>query len=296
VFQAKNQAAVVNLVYMDREIKPVLLFKTSKEFFELLRETTNPEDYPGYKNWYEKFHEYMEKNKNKNISLTILANMVDYSSTVASSIPLGGPVTVLFFSGVESFINSLGRKQRQLKEDSEKMFELTTKRSQFAHDKSSIEHDWSSITKELNEMHNHYDIILNQNLKSLGISARDFDMNFNNESDAEKRYTHITALRQKAAALVASQKTSVPKDWKENIYFSLMEVQSLKLRFGQTIFRMHENMDEYNDLLKQYSNDNIIGMKIEALEKKLNELKNVFDNAFNPLDYLHSATRMCKVT
>src|SRR5579862_7981650 len=296
VFQANYQAAVVNLVYMDREIKPVLLFKTSKEFFELLSETTNPEDYPGYKNWYEKFHGYMEKNKNNNISLTILANMVDYSGTVASSIPLGGPVTVLFFSGVESFINSLGRKQKQLKEESEKMFELTTKLSQFAHDKSSVEHDWNSITKELNEMDNHYDTILNQNLKLLGISALDFDLNFNNESDAERRYNYITGLRQKAAALVSSQKTSVPKDWKENIYFSLMDVQALKLRFGQITFRMHENMDEYGDLLKQYSNDNIIGMKIEALEKKLNELKNVFDNAFNPLDYFHSATRMYKVT
>ncbi len=296
VFQANYQAAVVNLVYMDREIKPVLLFKTSKEFFELLSETTNPEDYPGYKDWYQKFHEYIEKNKNNNISLTMLANMVDYSGTVASSIPLGGPVTVLFFSGVESFINSLGKKQKQLKEDSEKMFELTTRLSQFAHDKSGVEHDWGTITKELNEMHNHYDTILNQNLKSLGISAPDFEMNFNNESDAEKRYAYITAIRQKAAAVVASQKTSLPKDWKENIYFSLMDVQSLKLRFGQITFRMHENMDEYNDLLKQYANDPVIGIKIAALEKKLNELKDVFDNAFNPLDYLHSATRMYKVT
>jgi hypothetical protein len=75
-----------------------------------------------------------------------------------------------------------------------------------------------------------------------------------------------------------------------------MDVQSLKLRFGEITFRMHENMDEYNDLLKHYSNDPVIGVKIAALEKKLNELKDVFDNAFNPLDYLHSATRMYKVT
>jgi hypothetical protein len=296
VFQANYQSAVVNLVYMDREIKPVLLFKTSKEFFELLSETTNPQEYPGYKEWFQKFHDYMEKNKNNNVSLTVLANMLDYSGTVINSIPLGGPITALFFAGVEHFINSLGKKQKQLKADSEKMFELTTKLSQFAHDKSNIEHDWSTITKELNEMHSRYDTILIQNLKSLGISAVDFEAHFNNESDAEKRYAYITAIRQKAAAVVASQKTSVPKDWKENIYFSLMDVQSLKVRFGQITFRMDENMDDYKDLLKQYAKDPMIGIQIDALEKKLNELKDVFDNAFNPLDYLHSATRMYKVT
>jgi hypothetical protein len=296
IFQANYQAAVVNLVYMDREIKPVLLFKTSKEFFELLTETTNPMDYPGYKDWYQKFHDFIEKNKKTSVSLNVLANMVDYSGTVASSIPLGGPVTVLFFSGLESFINSLGKKKKELKDESEKMFELTTKLSQFAHDKSNVEHDWETITKELNEMHSHYDTVLNQNLRSLGISGRDFNMKFNNESDAEKRYAYITEIRQKASAVVASQKTALPKDWKENIYFSLMDVQSLKLRFGEITFRMHENMDEYNDLLKHYSNDPVIGVKIAALEKKLNELKDVFDNAFNPLDYLHSATRMYKVT
>jgi len=159
-----------------------------------------------------------------------------------------------------------------------------------------VEHDWETITKELSEMHSHYDTVLNQNLKVLGISSRDFDLKFNNESDAEKRYAYITEIRQKASAVVASQKTSLPKDWKENIYFSLMDVQSLKLRFGEITFRMHDNMDEYNDLLKHYTNDQVIGLKIAALEKKLNDLKEVFDNAFNPLDYLHSATRMYKVT
>ena len=296
IFQANYQAAVVNLVYMDREIKPVLLFKTSKEFFELLTETTNPMDYPGYKDWYEKFHDFIEKNKKSSVTLTVFANMVDYSGTVASSIPLGGPVTVLFFSGLESFINSLGKKKKELRDESEKMFELTTRLSQFAHDKSNVEHDWETITKELSEMHSHYDTVLNQNLKVLGISSRDFDLKFNNESDAEKRYAYITEIRQKASAVVASQKTSLPKDWKENIYFSLMDVQSLKLRFGEITFRMHDNMDEYNDLLKHYTNDQVIGLKIAALEKKLNDLKEVFDNAFNPLDYLHSATRMYKVT
>ncbi|MBS1666975.1 MAG: hypothetical protein JST58_06330 [Bacteroidetes bacterium] len=296
IFQANYQAAVVNLVYMDREIKPVVLFKTSKEFFELLTETTNPTYYPGYNDWYKQFHEFVEKNKKSSVSLTVFSNMVNYTSTVASSIPLGGPVTVLFFSGLETYINSLGKKKKELRDQSEKMFELTAKLSQFVHDKSDVEHDWQTITKELSEMHTHYDTVLYQNLKSLGISPEEFDQRFNKESDAEKRYAYITEIRKKASELVASQKALQPKDWKENIYFSLMDVQSLKLRFGQITFRMSENMDEYQQLLKKYAKDPVIGEKVSTLQKKLNELKEVFDNAFNPLDYLHSATRMYKVT
>jgi hypothetical protein len=295
IYQANYQSAVVNLVYMDREIKPVVLFNTSKEFFELMSQTTNPTEYPGYNAWYKQFYSYVEKNKDNNITLSVFANMVNYSSTSASSIPMGGPVTELFFSGLEMFINSMGKKKKELRTESEKMFELMAKISQFAHDKNNVEHDWESITQELNEMHSHYDTVLKQSLETLGISLSDFKTKFNNESDAEKRYSYITDLRKKASSVVASRKTSSPKDWKESIFYSLLDVQALKLRFGQLTFRMDQNMDEYQTLLKKYGKDTILGPQVVILEKKLNELKNVFDNAFNPLDYLNSANRMYKV-
>ena len=49
------------------------------------------------------------------------------------------------------------------------MFLLISKLSQFDHDKGAIEQDWELITKELDELHTHYEVILNQNLKTLGI-------------------------------------------------------------------------------------------------------------------------------
>jgi hypothetical protein len=235
------------------------------------------------------------KNKKTSVSLTVFANMVDNPGAVASSIPLGGPLTVLFFSGLESFINTMGKKKKELTDESEKIFELTTKLSQFAHDQSEVEHVWETVTREPSEMNQLYDSILSLDLKSLGISPVEFNGKFNNESEAEKRYTYLTAIRQKASDKVVSQKNSLPKDGKENIYFSLMDVQSLKLRIGQITFRMHENMDEYQKLLKQNTNDPVIGIKIAALGKNLNELRAVFDHAFNPLDYLNSASRMYKV-
>ncbi len=295
VFEANYQSAIVNLLYMDREIKPVILFESTKEFFGLLSDVTNPTTYPDYNDWYLKFHSYIEKNKDKEPTLDVLIKLMDVTGTATGNIPLGGPITSLFFTGVDDYIRSISKKQHQLKEQSENMFLLITKLSQFDHDKGAIEQDWELITKELDELHSHYETILNMNLKTLGISPADFKEHFTQENDADKRYTYITGIRKKASELVASQREINPKDWKENIYYSLMDIQSIKLRFGNITFRLQAYIEKYEGLLKEYSKDPAMGLKMSILQKKLNELKDIFENAFNPLDYINSATRMYKV-
>ncbi len=295
VFEANYQSAIVNLLYMDREIKPVILFESTKEFFGLLSDVTNPTTYPDYNEWFLKFHNYIEKDKDKEPTLDVLIKLMDVTGTAAGNIPLGGPITTLFFTGIDDYIKTLSKKQHQLKEQSENMFLLISKLSQFDHDKGAIEQDWELITKELDELHTHYEVILNQNLKTLGISPADFNERFTHENDADKRYSYITGIRKKASELVASQKESNPKDWKENIYYSLMDIQSIKLRFGNITFRLQAYIDKYESLLKEYSKDPAMGVKMTVLQKKLNELKDIFENAFNPLDYINSTTRMYKV-
>jgi hypothetical protein len=295
VFEANYQSAIVNLLYMDREIKPVILFESTKEFFGLLSDVTNPITYPDYNEWYLKFHDYIEKNKDKEPTLDVLIKLMDVTGTASGNIPLGGPITTLFFTGIDDYIKTLSKKQHQLKEQSENMFLLITKLSQFDHDKGAIEQDWELITKELDELHTHYETILNQNLKTLGVTPADFTEHFTRENDADKRYSYITSIRKKASELVASQKETNPKDWKENIYYSLMDIQSIKLRFGNITFRLQAYIDKYEGLLKEYSKDPAMGIKMTLLQKKLNELEDIFENAFNPLDYINSTTRMYKV-
>lgn len=295
VFEANYQSAIVNLLYMDREIKPVILFESTKEFFGLLSDVTNPTTYPDYNEWYLKFHNYIEKNKDKEPTFDVLIKLMDITGTATGNIPFGGPITTLFFTGIDEYIKTLSKKQQQLKEQSENMFLLISKLSQFDHDKGAIEQDWELITKELDELHTHYEVILNQNLKTLGIIPADFNEHFTHENDADKRYSYITGIRKKASELVASQKETNPKDWKENIYYSLMDIQSIKLRFGNITFRLQAYIDKYESLLKEYSKDPTMGVKMTVLQKKLNELKDIFENAFNPLDYINSTTRMYKV-
>ncbi len=267
VFQANYQSAVVNLLYMDREIKPLILFRSSKEFFELLLLIDNRMTYADYNNWYQKFHGYIEKSKDQDASLAILSSMLEASGNAASTIPLGGPVTTLFFFGMDNYIKSLGKRQKELREQSEKMFLLVTKLSQFAHDKGTVEQDWGLITKELNDLHTRYQAVLDLNLKMLGVSNSEFTEKFTHENDADKRYQYLTTIRKKAADRVAERKINAPKDWKEDIYYSLLDVQSLKLRFGNITFRLQEYTDKYDDLLKSYSADANLSAKDTVLKR-----------------------------
>jgi len=295
VYQANYQSAIVNLIYMDREIKPLLLFNSTKDFFDLLSQASNPMSYPGYDDWIKKFKTYIDQHKSKEANLDVLSNFVNTSNDITKAIPLTGPVTQLFFTGIESFINSSSQKHKEEREQGEKMFLLLTKLSQFSHDKTDVEHDWLNITKELKGLQLHYDSILSKNLDFLGISKSDYNKRFSTENDAEKRYNYLTFIRQRAAQLVDEQKRNAPKEWKEGIYFELMDIQSLKQRFGRITFLISNYIDSYHELLKKYSDDPQIGKQMVLLEKKLTDVKDIFDVSFRPTDYLDSATRMYKV-
>jgi len=295
VYQANYQSAIVNLIYMDREIKPLLLFNSTKDFFDLLSQASNPMSYPGYDDWIKKFKTYIDQHKSKEANLDVLSNFVNTSNDITKAIPLTGPVTQLFFTGIESFINSSSQKHKEEREQGEKMFLLLTKLSQFSHDKTDVEHDWLNITKELKGLQLHYDSILSKNLDFLGISKSDYNKRFSTENDAEKRYNYLTFIRQRAARLVDEQKRNAPKEWKEGVYFELMDIQSLKQRFGRITFLISNYIDSYHELLKKYSDDPQIGKQMVLLEKKLTDVKDIFDVSFRPTDYLDSATRMYKV-
>ena len=102
-------------------------------------------------------------------------------------------------------------------------------------------------------------------------------------------------MRKKASDYVSEQKTSEPQEWKEVVYNQMMQIQSLKTRFGQITFRINENINKYNGLFDKYKADETIGAKMNVLQGKLQQLKEVFDKAFDPLDYINSASRMFKV-
>ena len=120
----------------------------------------------------------------------------------------------------------------------------------------------------------------------------EYQQRFNKETDADKRYQFLTALRKEASSLVTDRKTADAKNWKQPIYYELMDVQSLKLRFGDLTFDIRGILSKYSQLVAKYRNDPEIGLKVQELEVKLNALDDTFDGAFDPTEYINSATRM----
>lgn len=292
VYQANYQSAIINLVSMDKEIKPLVLFNAAKSFFTTLTETADPMKYPGYQDWYKRFYAYIEKEKDHDPALDVLHDMVTVTGNITSATPIAGPVFQAFFIGINEYIGQLSAKRKEEREMSQRMFLLTAKLSQFDYDKDLIEQQWDIVSKELEKMQIHYDTILNQNLALLGVKPEEYRNRYTRETDADKRYEFLTELRKKASMLVTDRKAADVKTWKQPIYYELVDVQSLKLRFGDLTFDIRGILSKYNELIAKYKNDPEIGLKVQELEVKLNALDDTFDQAFDPTEYINSATRM----
>jgi hypothetical protein len=295
IYQANFQSAVVNLASMEREIKPLVLFNATQDFYAKLNEASNPMTYTGYKEWFDGFKDYLKKNKKQESLLTLSSNLLTFAGNTTQYVPVVGPISSVLFASMSTYVTSIGKKDKTMRLQGEKMVGLTMKVSQFSYDKGEIEHEWQLITAELQNLQGVYQKSLSGSLGVLKIDQEDFINNFSKESDAEKRYQYLTDLRQKASSFVATQKGNNSKDWKASVYYRMMEVQSLKMRFGQLTFRISENLMRYSDLFKKYKDDEQIGARIVDLEAKLNTLKETFDKAFEPLEYVNSASRMYKV-
>ena len=295
IYQANFQSAIVNLVSMDREIKPLILFNTTKSFFDQLDAAGNPLNYDGFKNWFAGFNKFVKQNKDNETTLELSSNLLTYAGATTQYIPIVGPVSTMMFASMATYLSSISKKRKAEREESMKMITLTMKISQFDYDKGETEREWKVITDELNNLQSLYTSDLNKDLGLLKVSTNDYETGFTNESDADKRYEYLTMLRQKASDYVAQQKEANPKDWKQYIYYPMMDVQSLKNRFGQITFNINENIIRYGDLFEKYKSDPQIGGQVTNLQGKLNDLKNTFDKAFDPLDYISSTARMYKI-
>jgi hypothetical protein len=295
IYEANYQSAVINLVSMDREIKPLILFRTTRDFFNALTEVSNPVNYPGFQKGFEKFRVYVDKTKENNATLKTVSSIINATGNVTAGIPIVGAYSQLLFSGMAEYVNSIGHKKRELKEEAETMFAITASLSQFTTDKNLVENEWDGITQSLEEMQAHYDTVISRNMRMLNIDKDEVAAHFTRESDANKRYAYLTTLRQKSGDFVISEKKQNPKEWKEDIYYQLMDVQSLKVRYGDVTYRIKHHISKYNYLLAKYKNNRDIGDHVQKLDEKLESLKATFDDTFEPVQYVHAATQMYKV-
>jgi hypothetical protein len=292
-YKYNYSSAIINLASMEREIKPLDLFNSSRDFFSTLETVSNPMHYPGYKEWFETYKAYIEKNKEKEAKLMALDHLLNIAGDLTQGSPFTGPLTSSLFEGMSLFINSIKKKDKELADKSIKMFELTATVSQFTHDKNLIETEWESINKSLEELRTLQSKAILENIVTiLGEKKDEFDRKFTNETDAIKRFEYIKLLTSKVETLIQEDKRTNPEKWKEKYYRQMMIVQSLKIRFGSITFRILENIDKYDLLISKYKHDKYIGSNVSNLEIKLHNLKKIFESTFNPQEYINAANEM----
>lgn len=294
-YHANYQSAIINLVSMERELKPLYLFKSTQAFYNSLNHAANPNSYPGYTEWYKTFKAYIEKNKQREATLNVISQVMAVSGDLAQGTPLSGPLVQTLFVGMGNFIATLGKNQQVLRDQSEKMFKLTMILSQFTHDKDLIENEWESINKELDDLQKIYEQTLTHNLEILGIDKTTLQSRFTKENDANRRLVFLNELTTIVSDAVKKEYTENPKKWKDKFYYEMTTVQTLKVRFGGITFRIGENMKKYQALIDKYKTSPELGKQMIDLDTKLKDLRHSFDASFDPLEYIKSADRMYQV-
>ncbi|MGM1056918.1 MAG: hypothetical protein ACQEWG_13600 [Bacteroidota bacterium] len=293
VYKYNYSSAVLNLASMEREIKPLNLFNSSREFYTTLDKVSNPMTYPGYEARFKEFEKYIEDNKKDEARLAALSHILQVTGNLAEGTPFTGMFAGSLFDGIGTFINSLGRRDKDLREKSVSMFKLTTSVSQFTHDKDLIETEWKAITKSLDELKELQNRAMEENFVAiLGINRTDFKKSFTDETDAKKRTQYIIDISKIAEDKISEVKNKNPENWKQEYYNQMVTVQNLKIRFGTLTFRILENLDKYKVLIDKYKQDEFLKDRVAQLELKLDLVRNSFETTFNPQDYIRASNEM----
>lgn len=301
-YKINYQSAVTNLISMERDLNPLVLFDAARKFYGGITEASNPMNYDGYKVWYDGYTKFIEEETTRKDGANAKARMIQSALKVANDLTKGSPLTGTFtnvlFSGVDMLLQAKNTKSpglEALKVQSEKMMTLSLVLSQFTEDKDLIETEWESINTELDSLQKQYNTVLRTNLNMLGVSHEDFTRRFTKESDARKWLSYMNELNGLAEKAVATKRAENSKEWKDEFYVQMQEVQSLKMRFGQVTFRISQNTASYNGLIEKYRGDASIGKKVGALSGSLQALQSAFEKSFSPLSYIKSASQMYKV-
>ncbi len=293
VYKYNYSSAVLNLSSMEREIKPLNLFNTSREFYSTLDRISNPMNYEGYQEWFGKFQEYVKEEQEDDARLAALNHMIEFTGNLAEGTPFTGVFAGSLFDGISQFINSLNRRDKELRKQSMEMLKVTTSISQFTHDKDLIETEWQGINKSLNELKDLQNEAMEDNLVNiLGVNMKDFQEHFTNETDAKKRTQYMLDISKIAENKIVEEREKNPENWKQEYHDQMLQVQNLKIRFGMLTFRILENLNKYEKLIAKYEKDPYLDEEMKQLKLKLDLVRNSFESTFNPQEYIKASNEM----
>lgn len=292
VYKANYQSALVNIISMDREIKPLVLFTASQKFFTELNTACNPTSYDGYQKWFEGYKTFIANKKSSNASLNVVSNLLTLTGDLTKGTPFSGPLVGTLFNSIGEYVSTIKAKNTVAVDEAHKMFSLTMTIGQFTSDKDLVEDEGEILTSELEELQKVHKTILQRSLDSVGIKYTIYETEYVKENDANKRLKFLNKVTELAAAKIDKLTASKSNEWKNSLFQEMQEIQATKVRFGTITFKIQENIKKYSTLLSKYQTDATLGGTVNGLKTKLTAMSAAFESTFQPLDYIKSASRM----
>ena len=293
-----GQLAFTELLSIQRDIQPLELFLTSQSFFDQLGSIGKIQQYKSFASWKSEFDKWYEKEGKTDAMSSLLQNSLSLISTSSSMVPLYGTMVNTAISGVTSLMGTLGKKEKELYDKTPEMLKILTVSSQFEQQKSIIDHEWKLINQELEQLQKENTQLLEEQMSYFGIDKQRFETRYLKATLDSEREQFKNECRKsisdKLAALDRSPETK--GKWLGQVETYMYKVQSLRLRFGQLTTRMLANIDQYESLLKNYSDPGKFPLeftsKIMAMNSPLNNLRNKFYSSFNPAKYVEDSAVM----
>lgn len=293
-----GQLAFTELLSIQRDIQPLELFLTSQSFFDQLGNIGKIQQYKSFASWKSEFDKWYEKDGKTDAMTGLLNNSLTLISSASSVVPLYGTMVNTAISGVTSLMGTLGKKEKDLYDKTPEMLRILTSSSQFEQQKSIIDHEWKLINQELEQLQKENTLLLEEQMKYFDISKQRYESRYLKatlDSDREQFKNECRkSISDKITLLDKSPETK--GKWLGQVEIYMYKVQSLRLRFGQLTTRMLANIDQYESLLKTYSDPGKFPIelttKIAAMNSPLNNLRNKFYSSFNPAKYVEDSAVM----
>jgi chromosome segregation ATPase len=293
-----GQLAFTELLSIQRDIQPVELFLTSQSFFDQLGNVTKIQQYKSFSSWKTEFDKWYSKEGQNDGMINVLQQSINLISTATAAVPLYGTMVNTAISGVTSMVSTLGKKEKELYEKSPEMLRILTVTSQFEQQKSIIDYEWTLINKELEQLQKENTQLMEEQMAYFGIDKSRYQNRYLRATlDSERELFKNDcrkAISDKIAALERSSDTR--GKWLGQVETYMYKVQSLRMRFGNLTMRMQANIEQYESLIKVYSDSGKFPVeftsKIVGLNNPLNNLKNKFYSSFNPVKYIEDSAVM----
>lgn len=294
---SNGQLAFTELLSLQRDIQPGILFVKSQDMFSKLSNISNISRYEDFNKWYGLYKEWYNDKKSKDQMLDLVNNCVNLIGDISNKVPLYGSIVQTVSSGISSIIKSVGGSNKKVLEATPNMIMTLNAVSQFENNIAVIDHEWQLINNELGILYQEDSLLLLEQLRFYGIQYNEYQKYYVGASLDAGRDKFKTDCRQvilaKIKELESNSKTEDKWMWQVEIF--MYKLQSLRIRFGNLTMRMINNIDRYKEVIAIYSTDKFppkFTSNLATFGQSLNTVRTTMQSYFIPAKYIEDSAVM----